>query len=185
MNKQLQCNVCGYIADAGEVKGVCPACGVPAKNLLAYSSKLSRKREKTLSLHLHQIAVHFPISLAFLAVLFNAGVLIFGEYGPQSITVGAWITTVLLPAAVLVAMLCGLADGRARFKRLTTPKLKLKVGLGFTLLVISAAAALVMLIVPVSVTMRIITLVLTIIALIPAVKLADVGSGLVCAAMPS
>ena len=57
------CRVCGYIEDAKYRDQPCPTCGFPPTVWMDYKPRrIDTKREKLLDLHLHPIAVHFPIA---------------------------------------------------------------------------------------------------------------------------
>ena len=57
------CRVCGYIEDAKYRDQPCPTCGFPPTVWMDYKPRrIDSKREKLLDLHLHPIAVHFPIA---------------------------------------------------------------------------------------------------------------------------
>ena len=57
------CRVCGYIETADNADKPCPACGFPKTVWAEYTPrKLNPTRKRLLDLHLHPIAVHFPIA---------------------------------------------------------------------------------------------------------------------------
>ncbi len=184
MRNPVKCNVCGYITTQGKVKDVCPACGVLSTSFEPYVSKVSGKREALLSLHLHPIIVHFPMALVFLCLLFDIAALIFTGTINETLTTGVKLSAVLLPFGVLVAALAGMLDGKTRFKRLTTKKLRFKMMAALVFLAIAVTTALVALLVPPSPGALTVLLVLTCAAVVPAGLLGKTGSELICAVMP-
>lgn len=184
MKKLVRCKACGYIMGEGDVKDLCPACGVPAKAFEPYTSKISEKREKILSLHLHPIIVHFPQALVVLVVFFAATALIFGDILGGILQAGLRINAVFLPLSVIAAFLVGLLDGKTRYKRLTTPALKSKMVLGIAFFVLSLAAALLVLLTTLTSLVLIIVLVLGIAGLVIAIRLGEEGSSLMEAFLP-
>ncbi len=184
MKNHVKCNVCGYIMHKSKVKDVCPACGVLAQNFQPYESKLSGRREAFLSLHLHPVIVHLPMTLVFLALLFDIAALLFIGASYDILAAGVKINTVLLPIGVLAAALTGILDGRMRFKRLSTKKLKFKMLASIIFFAIAVTEALIAMLVPLSAGALIVLIVLTCAALIPAALLGNAGSKLIVAVMP-
>ena len=184
MKNHVKCNVCGYITTKGKAKNECPACGAPAQSFEPYVSGLSFKRESFLSLHLHPIIVHLPIALVVLALLFDIAAFISAGTPSDIITAGVKINTVLLPLFVLTAALLGMLDGRMRFRRLTTKKLRFKTVASIVFLAVSVTAALVALLVPLSPGALIVLIVLMCAGLVTAGLLGKAGAQLICAATP-
>lgn len=121
------CKPCGYVMTESELGDVCPACGLPRKVFTEHKERMSAGRSKWLHLDLHPIAVHFPQTLLVLmlqALLLNV---VFPNFHPSVMLGAATFTAVLFPFSVLGAFLSGLADGKMRFKSLTTPTMKKKI----------------------------------------------------------
>jgi hypothetical protein len=140
----VRCKACGYVTAEGNIKDVCPACGVPAKMFEPYQDPVAEKRRKILGMHIHPIIVHFPQSFAF--TLFVLAVLSF--VAPPQIN-GILNCTIRVissafPFFLTLALLTGIVDGKTRFRKMTTPFLKKKIifGLGFlaTSIVIAVVA---------------------------------------------
>ena len=184
MKNFIACKACGYITESSEVNDFCPACGVPAKLFEPYESKLSEKREKLLSKHLHPIMLHLPMSFVIMALVFHIASLIFIGQFHDILQIGAGINTVLLPFGVLAAAIFGMLDGKTRFKRLSTKKLKFKMMLAAVLFLISFAAALIIVIFKMTTSITIILIFLDLAALSIAGILGKIGSKLMNAALP-
>jgi rubredoxin/uncharacterized membrane protein YqaE (UPF0057 family) len=142
MSALVKCKACGYIMEEAKLGTVCPACGVPAKQFEAFDDRLSEKRRKILSLHLHPVIVHLPqgfaaflVLLAVLLALLGAGSL------RESVLAATRVMSVVLPLGVLLAFGAGLFDGKIRFKRVTTPILVKKMFAGASFFILSTAAA--------------------------------------------
>ena len=184
MKNHFKCTVCGYIVTKGQSKKVCPACGAPAQAFEPYMSKLSGKRESLLSLHLHPIVVHLPMALVFLALIFDIAALLFPNTASDLLTAGIQINTVLLPFGVLAAALFGMMDGRLRFRRLSTKKLRFKMVTSLVFLAVCVTAALVALLVPLSSGALIVLIVLMCAGVVAGGLLGSTGARLICTAVP-
>ncbi|MDU2577653.1 MAG: hypothetical protein E7C91_09720 [Veillonella sp.] len=89
------CRVCGYIEDAKYRDQPCPTCGFPPTVWMDYKPRrIDSKREKLLDLHLHPIAVHFPIAATAASFLVPVIALLIPS-----------IANVLFPAITLVVMI--------------------------------------------------------------------------------
>jgi len=155
MAEMLRCKACGYVTEASRVKNACPACGaapgragstdVPGraarKAMEAWKDPAGRGRRLLLSLSLHPIILHFTMTFACCALLFALVSLLAPGLYPQTVTGLLEIFTVILPVVVLAAFTAGLADGRARFRRVNTPVLVRKIAFGAVFFVVSCAAA--------------------------------------------
>jgi uncharacterized membrane protein len=112
------------------------------KMFAPYIDPVSDKRRKILSLHIHPVMVHFPQAFAF-TLLIGA---IFAWVAPLSISDALYsaitIISFFLPAVVLLSIFTGLFDGKIRFRKVTTPFLKIKILLGLVFLIASIAMAL-------------------------------------------
>ncbi len=139
--EQLRCKACGLIISENRLGDVCPACGVPRSAFEPYRENISKKRKTILALNLHPIAVHFP--QAFVTIIppfILLGVAINSMLGTE-LLITVKISALLMPFTVAAAFICGLIDGKTRFKRLTTPYLKRKIAAASVLMVLSAAMA--------------------------------------------
>jgi hypothetical protein len=137
MAELVRCKACGFITSRSRVGDVCPACGVPATNMLPYTDPVSAKRRKILTLDIHPIIDHF--SEAFTVSTLVLAVMALFVHGMLDIFV--FDTLIMLsffiPLAVLLSFSSGLLDAKTRFRRLTTPILTKKIILGTTFFVFS------------------------------------------------
>ncbi len=141
MKNYIRCKVCGFIGEEGEIKDVCPACGVPKTAFENYKYNISEKRMAVLGFHLHPILVHFPQSIAFLSLIFI--IIAFAAKGTLSanmITIEK-LLSILLPVSVIIAFAAGLFDAKTRFKKKFGPRLKQKIIIGAVFFAASAALA--------------------------------------------
>jgi len=129
MKKIYKCKVCGYLMEKNAPPEVCPACGFKGKIFEKYESPLSNKRRKVLDIHAHPIIVHVPI--AFSASMFLISLLtIMNIVHEKSVFVNMLRAMVLvLPFAAIIAASSGIFDGKLRFKKISTPHLKIKLTL--------------------------------------------------------
>ncbi|MEN6594360.1 MAG: rubredoxin-like domain-containing protein [Clostridiaceae bacterium] len=141
MKSYIKCSVCGYIAEEGKTKDVCPACGAPIDNFSSYVYGIDEKRLKRLNMHLHPILVHFPQSLAIFSFVFL--VLIFltsGQIQAELILIEK-IVSIALPFTIIAAMAAGVFDAKTRLKNSVSRIRKQKIQLGSFFLVFSCIAA--------------------------------------------
>lgn len=138
----MRCKACGFIIDQKKIKDVCPACGVSAKIFEPYKDPVSAKRRRMLDLHSHPVMVHFPQAFALTLLLFS----FFTFFAPDVIRDHLFSTisvlSFLLPFSVAGAIVTGLLDGRVRFRKVTTPMLKVKIILSVIFLVNAVIMAL-------------------------------------------
>lgn len=137
MENLVRCKACGYVTDQGNIKDVCPACGVPAKTFEPFKHPVSLKRRTILDLHTHPVMVHFP--QAFALTLF--GLSFFAFFVPaalQDILASTIkVLSALLPFFLVLAIATGLMDGKLRFRKVTTPLLKKKIILSLVFFIVS------------------------------------------------
>lgn len=107
----------------GDVRELCPACGLPKTVFEPYKDKVAEGRRSLIDLHVHPIVVHFPpvFAIAIAAGLFLAGWV--GEPWRGNLLGAVELSIVLMPASLLAAFASGLFDGKLRFKKATTPLL--------------------------------------------------------------
>jgi hypothetical protein len=139
MANLIRCKACGYVTKEGNVKDVCPACGVPAKMFEPYTDPVSEKRRMILGLRIHPIMVHYP--QAFAVTLFLLAVLSYVTPPAikEALFVSIQVISFFLPYCIILSLLTGLFDGKIRFRKLTTPFLKKKIIIGLLFLNISIA----------------------------------------------
>jgi len=143
MKGYVRCKACGYIMEAGKLKDVCPACGVPANVFEPYKETISEERKRILDLHLHPIVVHLAQGFAPVLVVLAAALAVFTAEGAfRSLLLDATrVIAVLLPPSVLLAFAAGAFDGRLRFRKVTTPLLVRKMVFGALFFAFSLAGA--------------------------------------------
>lgn len=141
MANLVRCKACGYVTKEGNIKDVCPACGVPAKMFEPYMDPVSEKRRRIIDLHSHPIIVHFP--QAFALTLFILAVLFFIAPLPikDALCYTMKVLSFFLPFFVVLSFLTGLLDGKTRFRKVTTPFLKKKIMIGLIFFITSIALA--------------------------------------------
>lgn len=142
--KLVICKVCGYIMKESDLKDVCPACGVQAKAFEPYKPKVSKEREKILSLHMHPIILHFPQAVVVFAFLLNLITPFFTGAWKEYITICARFNVFLLPLCILGGFVTGLIDGKIRFKSVIRPILITKMYLSGVFFTLSLIAAVIM-----------------------------------------
>lgn len=127
MKELVRCKPCGYVMEAGKLKDVCPACGMPAKAFEPYRERVALNRLFVLSLDLHPIAIHLSQTFVFLI----PGLIIFTKLFPdiqnELFTHVITFSIYAFPLTLISAILTGILDGLFRFKTLTPPLLRLKI----------------------------------------------------------
>lgn len=113
--------------EAGKLKDVCPACGMPAKAFEPYRERVALNRLFVLSLDLHPIAIHlsqtFVILIPGLIILTK----LFPDFQHELFTHVIQFSVYVFPLTLIAAVSTGLLDGLFRFKALTPPLLQLKI----------------------------------------------------------
>jgi hypothetical protein len=133
------CKACGFIMKKDNLHDVCPACGVPAKMFEPYIEKLSPRRKFILMLDIHPIMAHFPIAFMFtLFGLFAVSFFASAKLLP-AITSTIDVIAVLLPISIVITFLTGLFDAKIRFRKVTTPILKMKIVIGILFIITTTA----------------------------------------------
>lgn len=130
MAELVRCKSCGFVTRRSRVKNVCPACGVPAANMLAYTDPVSAKRRKILALDIHPVIDHFSEAFSFSTLVLSVA----GLFLRGSLDTYLFDTLITLsffaPLAVFLSFVTGIMDAKVRFRRATTPILKRKIALG-------------------------------------------------------
>jgi rubredoxin len=142
MMGELKCKVCGYITTEKKLGKLCPACGVPRTAFEPYKEKISEKRKFLLGLKLHPIMVHFPQAFAAVIPPFIILTFFIWPVAAFDLLITVKVLAIFMPLTVLAAIICGLIDGRVRFKKLSTPLLKKKIIIGSLLFIFSIGLAL-------------------------------------------
>jgi hypothetical protein len=146
MPELVRCKPCGYVSPKGALRRVCPACGAALSAFEPYQDRVSASRRRILNLDLHPILVHAPQTFATLLPGLAAASMLFPTFHSAELHVLVCSTTVVLPVSVVGAILSGLIDGKAKFKRLGVPLVMRKIIIGVSLLVISSVNAAIVLV---------------------------------------
>jgi hypothetical protein len=125
--------------EAGKLKDVCPACGMPRKAFEPYRERVALNRLFILSLDLHPIAIHLSQTFVFLI----PALLIFTRLVPgfqyEMFTNVLVFSLYAFPLTLIAAILTGILDGLFRFKTLTPPLLRLKIIFSSIIIVLAIA----------------------------------------------
>lgn len=132
------CRVCGYIETADKIDQACPACGFPKTVWTAYKPrKLSDQRRRLLDLHIHPIAVHFPI----IGSILTFGLPVLALFVPFSLAYRLYDFTmfvaVVMPLLALAGAVTGYIGGKLRYKTTKAPMLKKKLMLSIVYFIIT------------------------------------------------
>lgn len=141
MANLMRCKACGFVTDQGEIKDVCPACGVPAKMFEPYTHPVSLKRRRILDLHTHPVMVHFPQAFALTLFLLSFSAFFVPQALLEILSSTIKVLSALLPFFLVAAIATGLMDGKLRFRKVTTPLLKKKILLSLVFLITAIALA--------------------------------------------
>lgn len=140
------CRVCGYIDTADKIDQVCPACGFPKTVWMEYKPrKINETRRHLLDLHIHPIAVHFPIvgsAMTFilpLLALIVPFIPILPEVLDDRFYEAAWMISLVLPLMAIMGAITGYIGGKLRYKTNKAPILKQKIVLSIAYLVVTLA----------------------------------------------
>ena len=156
------CRVCGYIEDAKYRDQPCPTCGFPPTVWMDYKPRrIDTKREKLLDLHLHPIAVHFPIAATAASFL---------------VPVIALLIPSILPLLVIIGGISGYIGSKLRYKTGTSKIPKAKIYLTVIYFILSCAQAYIAIANGVNADNAWIMIILGIVASIFAAKLGKMGS---------
>jgi hypothetical protein len=183
----VRCKVCGYITDAAHVTDLCPACGVKAAMFEPLAENFSDSRRKFLEMHLHPVIVHFPQAFAGTLLALALVMLALPETGALRQVLGhaALVLSIALPVTVIASFISGIADARVRFKKTSTPYLRIKIITGVVYIVLSAVMAMIVFITrlagfPAAVIAAAVAMELVVSTTI----LGKIGSSIACSRMP-
>ena len=128
------CRVCGYIDTADKIDQVCPACGYPKTVWMEYKPRrINETRRKLLDLHIHPIAVHFPIVGSVMTFVLPVVALIvpFLTFLPDTfddrLYDATWMISLVLPLLSILGAVTGYVGGKLRYKTVKAPILKQKI----------------------------------------------------------
>jgi rubredoxin len=141
MKSYSRCKACGFIMETDRVGDVCPACGVPKTAFEQHKINVSENRKKLIDLHIHPIILHFPQAFAIFGLFLVILIPLVPQPLQDTLATTAKVLVTLLPFTVAAGFASGLFDGKLRFKKVTTPILKIKIFLGCAFLLFSTASA--------------------------------------------
>jgi len=133
----VRCRPCGYVMKESDLGDVCPACGLPRNVFEPYREKVSPNRLFILSLDIHPIAIHLSqtfVGLTPVLIIFH---FIFPDFNENIIHSVLNFFIFCLPLSLVLSFCSGLIDGITRFKTLRTPMLRSKIIFSSSILVIS------------------------------------------------
>lgn len=133
----VRCRPCGYVMKEGDLKDVCPACGLPRNVFEPYREKVSSGRLRFLGLDIHPIAIHLSqtfVALIPFLIIFHY---IFPNFEETIVHSVITFSIYIFPLTLILSFLSGLADGITRFKTFRTPLLRAKIFYGIVIVVLS------------------------------------------------
>jgi hypothetical protein len=166
--------------EAGKLKDVCPACGMPAKAFEPYRERVALNRLFYLSLDLHPIAIHLSQTFVFLIPALIIFTKSFPEVQNELLTHVLVFSIYAFPLTLISAILTGIMDGLFRFKSLTPPLLILKIIYSSVIIVLASS----MFFVAKDGNYGIVTILLSLGCLFCAVKLGLLGKHLIDVILP-
>ena len=137
MKELVRCKPCGYVMEAGKLKDVCPACGMPAKAFEPYRERVALNRLFVLSLDLHPIAIHLSQTFVILIPLLIALTKLMPDFQYDMFNHVIIFSLYIFPLTLVAAISTGVLDGLFRFRTLTPPILRLKIILSSIIIVLS------------------------------------------------
>jgi len=181
MSQLLQCKPCGYIIKEQDLGQVCPACGMPKSAFEPYKENISPKRKFILGLDLHPIAVHFPQAFTTILPLILIFNIFFTSYYAKELVIVSKFLSVLLPFTVIGAIICGVIDGKVRFKKIRTSALIKKIIIGCIFLLFSVSISLIIIFSDFESQSKIYVLLLSVACVLCAIILGTIGKKLMYA----
>jgi hypothetical protein len=166
--------------EAGKLKDVCPACGMPAKAFEPYRERVALNRLFILSLDLHPIAIHLSQTFVILIPLLIFSLKLFPEFNNEVFASVLIFSVYIFPLTLIGAIATGILDGLFRFKTLTPPLLRLKIIFSSVIIVLATA----MFFVAKDGNYGIVTILLSIGCLFCAVRLGLLGKHLIDVILP-
>ncbi|MCU0379467.1 MAG: hypothetical protein MUC78_14545 [Bacteroidales bacterium] len=137
MKELVRCKPCGYVMEAGKLKDVCPACGMPAKAFEPYRERVALNRLFVLSLDMHPIAIHLSQTFVILIPLMIFSTMLFPDFNNDIFMSVLKFSIYIFPLTLIAAIITGVIDGLFRFKTLTPPILRLKIILSSIIIVLA------------------------------------------------
>jgi len=138
-NQLMVCKACGYKIKSGNLKTVCPACGVDKKFFVPFTDNISKARRTVLELHLHPVVVHFSVAISIILFLTILVSFFTGGQVSEALRGTSLVISIALPFFVAAGLVSGIIDGIARFKKVKRPALLKKIYLSMGFLIFSVA----------------------------------------------
>jgi rubredoxin len=137
MKELVRCKPCGYVMEAGKLKDVCPACGMPAKAFEPYRERVALNRLFVLSLDLHPIAIHLSQTFVIIIPLLIFLTKLMPDFQNEMFNHVIIFSVYVFPLTLVAAISTGVLDGLFRFRTLTPPILRLKIILSSVIIVLA------------------------------------------------
>ena len=170
------CRVCGYIEDAKYRDQPCPTCGFPPTVWMDYKPRrIDTKREKLLDLHLHPIAVHFPIAATAASFLVPVIALLIPSIANVLFS-AITLVAMILPLLVIIGGISGYIGSILRYKTGKSKIPKAKIYLTIIYFILSCVQAYIAIADGVNADNAWIMIILGIVSSVFAAKLGKMGS---------
>ena len=170
------CRVCGYIEEAKYRDQPCPTCGFPPTVWLDYKPRrINPTREKLLDLHLHPIAVHFPIAATAASFLVPVIALVIPSIA-DVLFAAITLVAMILPLLVIIGGISGYIGSILRYKTGKSKIPKAKIYLTIIYFILSCVQAYIAITDGVNADNAWIMIILGIVASVFAAKLGKMGS---------
>ena len=166
--------------EAGKLKDVCPACGMPAKAFEPYRERVALNRLFILSLDLHPIAIHLSQTFVIIIPVLILITSVFPAFNYEMFSSVLKFSIYVFPLTLIAAISTGILDGLYRFKSLTPPLLRLKIIFSSIIIVLAVS----MFFVAKNGNYGILTIILSLGCLFCAVRLGLLGKHLIDVILP-
>lgn len=133
----IRCKPCGYVMKEGDLKDVCPACGMPRSAFEPYRERVSIYRKLILGFDIHPIAIHLSQTFVALIPILIIFRMIFPDLFSDTLIAVTNFSIYVLPFTLILSTISGTMDGYTRFKTLNSPLLKVKMIFSAIILVFS------------------------------------------------
>ena len=170
------CRVCGYIEEAKYRDQPCPTCGFPPTVWMDYKPRrINPTREKLLDLHLHPIAVHFPIAATAASFIVPVIALVIPSIADVLFS-AITLVAMILPLLVIIGGISGYIGSILRYKTGKSKIPKAKIYLTIIYFILSCVQAYIAIADGVNADNAWIMIILGIVASVFAAKLGKMGS---------
>ena len=170
------CRVCGYIEEAKYRDQPCPTCGFPPTVWMDYKPRrINPTREKLLDLHLHPIAVHFPIAATAASFIVPVIALVIPSIADVLFS-AITLVAMILPLLVIIGGISGYIGSILRYKTGKSKIPKAKIYLTIIYFILSCVQAYIAIVDGVNADNAWIMIILGIVASVFAAKLGKMGS---------